>query len=385
MAELPRGFRLLVVVTTLGLGGTERHLAAVLPELAARGARIRVVALRPDREMADVLAGRGIAVHTVRSGRGRLGPVAGFFAVLWHALAFRPHAAHFFLPEAYLVGGLATLVVGPNRRVMSRRGLNTYAAAHPRAAGIERWLHRRMDAVLGNSRAVCDELAAEGAPAERIALIPNGVVTGPAGTPREAVRARLGIAPDALVILCVANLLPYKGHADLIEAFARARAALPNAVLVLAGRDDGLGVAVMAQAEARAVIDHVRILGPRDDVPDLIGAADLFALASHEEGAPNAVIEAMAAGLPAVLTAVGGTPETIGAAGLLVPPHDPAALAEALVRLGSDTALRAALGRSAAARAAERFSLEACVARYVALYAGLAAGRAAAAILPREA
>ena len=335
--------------------------------------------------MAEVLVARGIAVHAVRSGGGRLGPLAGFLAVLRHALAFRPHAAHFFLPEAYLVGGLATLVAWPRRRVMSRRSLNAYQSAHPRAARLERWLHRRMDALVGNSAAVCEELAAEGAPAERIALIPNGVVTGPTGTPREAVRTRLGIAPDALVILCVANLIPYKGHADLIEAFARARAALPNAVLVLAGRDDGLGVAVMAQAEARAVIDHVRILGPRDDVPDLIGAADLFALASHEEGAPNAVIEAMAAGLPAVVTAVGGTPETIGAAGLLVPPHDPAALAEALVRLGSDAALRAALGRSAAARAAERFSLEACVARYVALHAGLAACRAAAAILPRGA
>lgn len=100
MAELPRGFRLLVVVATLGLGGTERHLAAVLPALAARGASVRVVALRPAREIADVLAARGIAVHTLRAGGRRHGPVAGFLAVLWHALAFRPHAAHFFLPEA---------------------------------------------------------------------------------------------------------------------------------------------------------------------------------------------------------------------------------------------------------------------------------------------
>jgi len=178
MAELPRGFRLLVV-TTLGLGGTERHLAAVLPALAARGASVRVVALRPAREIADVLAARGIAVHTLRAGGRRHGPVAGFLAVLWHALAFRPHAAHFFLPEAYLLGGLAACCTGARPRVMSRRGLNAYQSAHPRAARLERWLHRRMDALISNSRAVCAELAAEGAPAKRITLTPNGVVAAP--------------------------------------------------------------------------------------------------------------------------------------------------------------------------------------------------------------
>jgi len=385
MAELPHGFRLLVVVTTLGLGGTERHLAAVLPALAARGATIRVVSLRPGGEMAAVLAARGIAVQAVRAGGGRLGALAGLLAVLRHALGFRPHAVHFFLPEAYLLGGLATLVARPKRRVMSRRSLNAYQAEHPRAARLERWLHRRMDALIGNSAAVCDELAAEGAPAGLIGLIPNGIVTGPAQTPRDAVRASLGIAPDALMILCVANLIPYKGHADLIEAFARARAALPHAVLVLAGRDDGFGVALLAQSEARVVVDHVRLLGARDDVPDLLGAADIFALASHEEGSPNAVIEAMGAGLATIVTAVGGNPEALGETGVLVPPHDPAALADALVRLGTDAGLRATLGAAAEARAAERFSLAACVDRYVALHAGLAEGRQASAILPRGA
>jgi glycosyltransferase involved in cell wall biosynthesis len=179
------------------------------------------------------------------------------------------------------------------------------------------------------------------------------------------------------VILCVANLIPYKGHADLIEAFARARASLPEAVLLLAGRDDGLGVALTAQAEARAVIDHVRILGARDDVPDLLGAADLFALASHEEGLPNAVIEAMAAGCACVVTAVGGSArkQSVMPGSLFAP----ATLQHLPRRWSSSAATRrcsATLGSAPRprARAEAEFSLEACVGRYVALYAGLAAG-----------
>jgi glycosyltransferase involved in cell wall biosynthesis len=318
----------------------------------------------------------------VRHAPASLGPAGRLAAVCRELLAFRPSLVHLFLPEAYILGGLAAVATRTHPVVMSRRSLNTYQAAHPRAARLERWLHRRMDALIGNSRAVCAELAAEGAPPSRIGLLPNGVVTAAPVRDRAELRTALRIAPGALAILCVANLIPYKGHADLIEAFARARAALPDAVLVLAGRDDGLGVALTAQAEARGVIDHVRILGARDDVPDLLAAADLFALASHEEGSPNAVIEAMAAGLPTIVTDVGGSAEAVGEAGLVVPPHDPDRLADALIRLGRDAALRHTLGAAGRARARARHSLEACIARYVALYAGLAAGRAPAELLP---
>jgi len=382
MAELPPGFRLLVVVTSLGLGGTERHLAAVLPALAARGAAVRVLALRPGGAMAEALRAAGVAVRHALRLPGPLAPAAGLLSVLRELLAWRPDAVHFFLPEAYILGGLAAWCAGARPRVMSRRSLNAYQAAHPRAARVERWLHARTDALIGNSRAVCAKLAAEGAAAGRIGLLPNGVVTAPPARSRAEARAALGLAPEALVILCVANLIPYKGHADLVEAFARARAFLPGSVLLLAGQDDGLGVALTAQAEALGVIDEVRILGARGDIPDLLAAADVFVLASHEEGSPNAVIEAMAAGLPAVVTDAGGSPEAVGETGIVVPARDPVALAAALVRLGKDGALRAALGAAARQRAREAFSLEACIGRYVALYAGLAAGRTPAELLP---
>lgn len=376
-ASLPQGFRLLVVVTGLGRGGTERHLAAVLPALVARGASVRVIALRKGGEMAAVLRAGGVAVEEAGS------PLGGALAVLRAALLWRPSVTHFFLPEAYLVGGLATSLAGGGRRVMSRRSLNAYQAAHPRAARFEARLHGRMDALLGNSAAICRELIAEGAPRGRVALLRNGIVIGAPSVRRAAVRESLGIGPDALVIICVANLIPYKGHAELIEAFGRARKQLPpGTTLVLAGRDEGMAVAITAQSEAQAFIDDVRLLGERNDIADLLGASDIFVLASHEEGSPNAVIEAMGAGLATIVTDVGGSPEAVGEAGVVVPARDAAALTDALVRLGTDADLRARLGAAATERARGEYGLDACVARYVTLYVALGDGREAGAVLP---
>lgn len=381
MAE--NGMKLLVVVTGLGSGGTERHLAAILPALVARGFEVRLVPLRGDGTLAPALRDGGVTVVDVPRLPGPLRVLAGFLTVFRLCLLWRPGVVHLFLPEAYLVGGLAAWCAGRRPRVMSRRSLNAYQTAHPREAGIERWLHGRMDALVGNSRAICAELATEGAPADRIALLPNGVVMAPATLSRDQARAALGVTEDAVVIACVANLIPYKGHVDLVEAFARVRRDLPaGSILLLIGRDDGMGVALTAQSEAREVIDHVRFLGERSDVADLLAASDLFVLASHEEGSPNAVIEAMSAGLPTIVTDVGGSPEAVAEAGIVVPPRDPAALADALLRLGTDAGLRERLGAAAASRAAAEFSREACIARYIALYAALRAGQAPASALP---
>jgi glycosyltransferase involved in cell wall biosynthesis len=377
------GYRLLVVVTGLGSGGTERHLAAVLPALVARGVTVRLVSLRGEGPLAPALRDGGVEVISPAALPGPLGVLAGFLTVFRLCLSWRPGVVHLFLPEAYLVGGLAAWCAGRRPRVMSRRSLNAYQRAHPRAAGIERWLHPRMDAVLGNSRAICAELAAEGAPADRIGLLPNGVVIAPSTRTRAEMRVSLGIGDGAIVIICVANLIPYKGHVDLVEAFARIRRSLPDgSTLLLAGRDDGMGVALTAQSEAREVIDHVRFLGERNDIADLLAASDIFALASHEEGSPNAVIEAMAAGVATVVTDAGGSPEAVGEAGLVVPARDPAALADALLRLATDAGLRSRLGAAAAARAAVEFSLETCVSRYLALHGAVRSGRGVANALP---
>jgi glycosyltransferase involved in cell wall biosynthesis len=302
---------------------------------------------------------------------------------LWRLIrARRPDVVHLFLPAAYLVGGGCALLAGHRAIAMSRRNLNRYQARHPVLAWLERRLHRRVSAALGNSRAVLAELAEEGVPPERLGLIYNGIDLDAfaAATPSASVRARLDVDPAALVLVTLANLIPYKGHADLLAALAGVAGRLPPGwVLLCAGRDDGAGPVLRARARELGLEGHVRWLGLRDDVPALLAASDIGILASHEEGFSNSVLEGMAAGLPMIVTAVGGNIEAVqhAVSGLLVPPRDPAALGAAIVELAGDPARRRRLGDAGRARVAATFSLTECVARYRRLYTLLAAQRAA--------
>lgn len=361
----------LVVVRSLGLGGTERHLLAVLPRLAAEGFTPAVACLHGDGALMPAFAAAGIEVLTAPR---RFGPLS---ALLWLRTLYRirkPDLIHFFLPEAYVLGGLAALG-HPAPRLMSRRSLNLYQTRHPLAARVEHWLHRHMHALLGNSQAVLTDLAREGVPEDRLHLIRNGLIFQ-AGTDHGAARARLGVPEDALVMAIVANLIPYKGHADLLNALGRIRADLPAGWLLLcAGRDDGIGASLAAQAAALDLQPHVRFLGLRNDVPDILAAADIAISASHEEGSSNAVLEAMASSCPVIATRAGGNAEAVrdGDTGLLVPPGDPAALAGAILILANDSVLRGRMGAAGRRLADTDYSLGACVNAYAALYRTLLA------------
>jgi glycosyltransferase involved in cell wall biosynthesis len=149
------------------------------------------------------------------------------------------------------------------------------------------------------------------------------------------------------------------------------RAQLPeDFVLVCVGRDDGIGRELAARAEALGLGDKVRWLGSRSDVPEVLSAADLAISASHQEGSSNAVLEAMAAGLPVVGTNVGGTPEAVTdrVHGRLVPAHDAIAMGHAVAELCASADLRRTMGRAAARKIHEQYSMQACIARYVAIY-----------------
>lgn len=382
----------LVVIRGLDVGGTEQHLVRVLPTLARDGLVPAVYTLTRRASLAPRLRAAGVEVIAppVAPGLERLPPVARDWlglplatVGLWRLIRRRrPDVVHLFLPAAYLVGGACALLAGHRAVIMSRRNLNRYQRKHPVLAWLERRLHRRVAAALGNSRAVVAELAAEGVPRGRLGLIYNGVDLDAfaALPPREAVRAALGVDRGTLVVTTPANLLPYKGHADVLAALARIASELPRDwVLICPGRDDGAGPALRTAARRLGLADRVRWLGLRDDVPALLGASDLGVLVSHEEGFSNGVLEGMAAGLPMIVSDVGGNAEAVehGVSGWVVPPRDPAALAAALLALARDPALRQRLGEAARARVAERFGLETCVLRYRRLYDLVAEGRAA--------
>jgi glycosyltransferase involved in cell wall biosynthesis len=256
-------------------------------------------------------------------------------------------------------------------KIMSRRSLASYQRNWPTVARFERLLHRRMDMVVGNSRAVVNELRCEGIPDAKLRLIYNGIEMLQSGPSREEARRSLGLDGDNLIGVVVANLIHYKGHHELIEGIALAAGQMPQQCrILLAGRDQGLAAELQTLARKRGVGDMIWVLGQRADVAPLFAAADFGLLTSREEGFSNVVLEGMAAELPMIVTAVGGNPEAVvdGQTGLIVPPRDPKAIAEAILRLSRDADLRRRLGEAGQKRVRAEFSIERCVAAHAQLY-----------------
>jgi len=191
------------------------------------------------------------------------------------------------------------------------------------------------------------------------ALIRNGVDLAVPRVSRSEWRRVHGFSDADVLIVSVARLDPQKNPLALLDALPRD----PRCHLLLAG--DG----TLVEELRRRGGDRVHLLGLRTDIPDLLGACDLFALASDYEGLPVAVIEAMAAGLPVVATAVGGVPELVeqDRTGLLVPPRNAAALAGALAALAADAERRAAM-RACAAEKSRNFTAAGMIDSYAAFF-----------------
>lgn len=365
---------ILIVTRSLDIGGAERHLLQVLPRLDQTRFSVEVFSLHPGGGLAEAYAASGLFIYRESGGVIRWPRLlSSLVRYIWR----RRPLVHTFLPEPYLVAAPIALGLSARGVLMSRRSRNFYQVRHPFAAWCEQRLHGRMDGLLANSRAVACDLLDEGAPRERVRLIYNGIDTahyfqGAAKTERRRdVRRRLGLADDCVMLVCIANLFHYKGHADLIVALSLLGTAFSAAgVLLCIGRDAGEGAPLEAQAKALGLAGRVIFLGERHDIPDLLAAADISVLASHEEGFSNAVLEGMAAGLPMVVTDVGGNAEAVidEQCGYVVPSNDPVALSAALAKLINNPLQRTRMGGAARMRVESEFSIETCVAAYEALY-----------------
>lgn len=367
-----------VVIGSLDSGGAERHLLQVLPRLARLGFSVSVYCLRTRGELADEMERQGVAVfgkshYSTPLGLRHLGVLWRGVALFFHLLRHRPQIVQFFLPAAYILGAPSAVLARCRIRIMSRRSQNNYQKHLLWSSYIERKWHRRMSAVFGNSRSVVDQLREEGVPENKLHLIYNGIDLSAYDRkiPRETARNRLGISSEALTFVIVANLIHYKGHIDLLRAFARIKDRLPeNWVLLCAGRDDGIGASLQNEVERLGLSQRIHWLGSVKDIPSLLAASDIALLTSHEEGFSNAIIEYMAAGLPSIVTDVGGNSEAVSheETGLVVPARDPTELSSAILRLASDSALRQHFGSAAQKIAHQRYSIDACVASYANIY-----------------
>ena len=359
-AEDPR--RIVLVVESLEVGGTEVQATRLAVELGARGHQVAVLATQGSGPLEAVLRDAGVHLEVFDLHRGRRGGALGVARSLvglwtsirrWHPDVVQAYAhwpAIFALPVAW--------VLRVPVRVAARR---TLWEALPFRIRPLWWLHalalRCATTVLANSRLVADDtIRAGGVDAAKVAVIENGLDL-PAGC------ADVGHEPP--VGLMVAQMRPEKAHVDLVRALALLEH--PPTIRLIGDGSERPAVVALA---AELGVDRTLVLeGSRDRAGDAFAEAQFGLLTSHNEGLPNAVLEAFSYGVPVIATAVGGVPDVVvdEATGLLVPPHDAPALAAAIARLAGDPSLRRRLGAAARERARD-FSWDRCVEQHEALY-----------------
>jgi glycosyltransferase involved in cell wall biosynthesis len=296
---------------------------------------------------------------------------------LWRLLRYsRASVVHGFLPLTNFIAALTGRFANTSLIVTSRRALNKHQDRLPGWRYLDSLSSHLSHVVTANAEAVRDDtLRREGGSLTKIRVIYNGLDVKHLhkSIPRRAeMRRALGLNDDQVVIIIVANLIPYKGHSELIDAMAQLLPRFPDIRLLVVGQDRGIGEALKGQADSRGVTRAIQWLGLREDIPDLLAAADIYVSASHEEGFSNALLEAMGAGKPVVATSVGGTPEMLaqGELGLLVEPNDAIELAKALAELVGNPELREQFGKMAANRVAAQYSVDKMVEQYLTLYRG---------------
>jgi glycosyltransferase involved in cell wall biosynthesis len=354
----------LVLLSSLAMGGAERVTVSLLRQLHARGVCVQActVTRRHDSPLADELAAASVPRHDL--GASRLADPRALWRLRRLVETERIDVIHAHGQDASIIAAALRRWSGV-KLVVTRHVLDeptTTRRERLRADGAL-WALRGADAVVAVSAATADRLATLARrPRRDIAVIHNGIdidtyAAPAAGRPRAELCAALGADSRDRLILMPAMLRDGKGHDAMIAAMHTIRAAAPRARLLLAGSGE-------REAELRRLAaplgDAVRFLGTRTDMPELYAACDVCVLPSLSEAFPTALLEAAAAGRPAVATAVGGTPEIVvhERTGLLIGRADPAELAAAVLRLLADPGMAAAMGTAAAARAHALFGLD---------------------------
>lgn len=373
--------KILFVIGSLQVGGAERQLLLLAEELVKRGAKARLFVLQDTGPLRTSFEAAGVPVHVggydyaaPRWAKGLLLARAQL-RLLWLAATWRPQVLHAFLPLTNCMGALAGRLVGVRAIVTSRRAMGTHQDRHPLWRSMDRLANRLSSVITANSQAVVDDtILRDQVDPAKIRLIYNGLeFSSSASTPdqRKALRQSLGLGEEDIALVYVANLIPYKGHAELIQAFEQVCRKYRNLKLFLIGEDRGIGGQLSELAEILGVAAQLTFLGRRNDVTNLLSAMDIGVMASHEEGFSNALLEKLAAGLPVVATAVGGNPEALsGLPGcVLVPAFDVDGLASGIERVVSNS--HQASNEAEVRRNAinERYSVKKMINSYEQLYA----------------
>jgi len=359
MPEPPR-IPLAIVMPRFAPGGTERQMGELIRRLDRSRWAVHIACFDQSGAWFDRVRCVAASVATF--------PVTSFRrADVWrHAAAFgrwcrQERIAIVHTSELYsnIFALPAAAIAGVPVRIANRREINPDKTAAQ--IGMQRVAYAFADMVVANSEAAAERLRSERVPARKIAVVPNGLDIS-------AFVERKPLPREFKTIVVVANLRPEKGHDLLIDAVPEILRRFPTVRFEIVG-DGPLREALVARTTARGVSHAVAFRGYQEDVASQLARADVFVLPSRSEAAPNALLEAMAAGLPVVASAVGGNLEVVddGRTGLLVSP-EAAPLASAICRLLDDQTLAASLGHRARTAVASRYSFDRMVSRFETIY-----------------
>lgn len=356
------------LLTTLPVGGAEDLVAAIVRGLDPERFEVAVATLGPPGAVGAELRAQGYEVVSLGLDIKHTAGLRVVTAVRGLLKARRPDLLHTHLYHPNLYGRLAALGLGLPGVVAAVHNSYPRVKFHRRVWNfLLGWVSDRV--LVGSPQVWQDVRRYDGVPASRLLLMPYGIPLDELNTPlsREAARARLGAS--GLVVGAVGRLEEQKGHAFLLAALPQVRREIPDLTVLLVG-DGRLREELSRQAADLGLLDTVRFLGTRRDLPEIFRALDLFVQPSLWEGLPLALLKAMGAGLPVVATRVSGSIDVIvdGVNGRLVAPADPEVLAGALLDLARRPEERRRLQGAARRTVAEKYSLEAMLQRLEALY-----------------
>ena len=388
----PRKLRILMLCPQYRpvLGGYERAAERLSVALAAQGHEVTVLTERtnrawPARETLD-----GVDVRRIWClPRRGVQTLSALWSQLWflllHGRRFDVWHAHQYGIRTALAIALGKLLGRPVILKLTSTGSQGLAAhiAKEHLPGLVGRLHKRLDAVVATTRETYDEACRFGIPVQRVHLFGNAIDVE-AFRPRselERRQLRQSLAIDAAgVVIYVGRFAAVKNPLALVRAWEHALPALPDWKLLFLG-EGPLEADLRATIEGRGLAGSVTVVGRKANIPDWLGASDIYALSSIREGLSNSLIEAMAAGLPSVCTQVSGVDELVRepGSGIVVPQDDGSGFADAIVRLGRDPAMRARMGEIGRRVVQNRFACDVIAKQHTDLYASLLNGACAVA------
>ncbi len=364
--EPDRRIRLLYVVGNFVTGGAERHLLEMWRRIDRRQFDVRIACLERRGAFTAQVEALGLPITDLEVGRlYDLTGLRGLLRLISLVRDFRPDIVQGYLFSPNAFAAIAGRLCGVPAVIVAKRNVDAFES--PRQIAVQRLAHRWATHVTAVSEAAADSSVALGVPRARVTVIENGVDVDRFDGATHERPADLPADPVPL-IGSVGCLAVRKDYGTLLDALAIVKRSGRAFRAVVAG--DGPERAALEAKRAALGLDEVALLGERTDVDRLLPAFDLFVLSSREEGIPNALLEAMAAGRPSVVTDVGGNREVLadGRTGWLVPAQDPSALAAALTAAIDDPTEAARRGAAARRAMIEERSVDAMVRRHEAYY-----------------